>query len=135
MFGVDIAEGLLELGDVTAPLLVARGVDPGLDVEPDLDQPWELCGVDLLERAAQTGMLVGAGGGVARGANGPSPSRSRERHPLWVPTSTNPSPMNVDVLILERLLTSLQIASHRPELRDDAGVLACGVICRGSGGQ
>ncbi len=68
MFGVDVAEGLLELGDVAVPLLLARGVDPGLDVEPDLDQPWELSGVDLLERAAQTSMFVGAGGGVRAGA-------------------------------------------------------------------
>ena len=36
-----MAEGLLELGDVALPLLVAGGVDPGLDVEAACDgQPF-----------------------------------------------------------------------------------------------
>ena len=55
---------MLELGDVALPLLLARGVDPGLDVEADLDQPRQLLGVDLLERAAQTGMFVATGRSV-----------------------------------------------------------------------
>jgi hypothetical protein len=29
VFGVDVAEGLFELGDITQPPLVAGGVDPG----------------------------------------------------------------------------------------------------------
>ena len=61
VFGVDVAEGLLELGDIPEPPLVAGGVDPGFDVESDLHEPWGLVGVDLLERAAQAGVLVDAG--------------------------------------------------------------------------